>query len=125
MDLEYRRLQAAEKECHAAARAQAKACGDILAGRAVDDSGIPELERTVFEVAVDRARAGAPVEDEAEKTGGERGEGQWAGRVWGVAAAAGPRARVVWGPLRCACARLAPTSPSTPPPPTHFRARRR
>lgn len=65
-DAEFRKLQAMEKECHTAARARARVCLEIEANRTMDEAEAA-VEKTLFEVAVDRARSGVPLEDEAEK----------------------------------------------------------
>ena len=70
-DNEFRRLLQMEKECHAAARARARACLEIVARR-VSDEVEAVKERTIFEVALDRARTGAPLEDEPEQRGASR-----------------------------------------------------
>lgn len=67
-DNEFRRLLMMEKECHAAGRARARACLEILTNRVSQDRGVV-LEKTIFELALDRARTGAPLEDEPEKHG--------------------------------------------------------
>jgi hypothetical protein len=67
-DNEYRKLTIMEKECHAAARARARACLEIFSNRISQESNTT-LEKTVFEIAIERARSGAPLEDEPEKRG--------------------------------------------------------
>lgn len=58
-----------EKDCHNGARQQAKSMIELLALRKANDQRV-ELERTLFEIASDRARTGAPLEEEAEKRQG-------------------------------------------------------
>jgi hypothetical protein len=70
LDAEYRRLTLMEKDCHNAARAMAKAMIEMLDTRESTQRHV-ELERTIFEVASDRARAGLPLEEETDKQQGD------------------------------------------------------
>ena len=58
-----------EKDCHNGARQQAKSIIELLGQRTVNEQRV-ELERTLFEIASDRARTGAPLEEEADKRQG-------------------------------------------------------
>jgi hypothetical protein len=69
IDNEYRKLTQMEKDCHSAARLQAKTCLELLAGRVFEENKV-ELDRNIFEIASDRARTGAPLDDEKEQTAG-------------------------------------------------------
>lgn len=67
LDAEYRRLILMEKDCHNAVRGLAKTIFQMLDARSAAARGHVELERTIFEIASDRARTGAPLEEEADK----------------------------------------------------------
>ena len=69
IDAEYRKLTAMEKDCHNGARQQSKSMIELLAQRTANEHRV-DLERTLFEVASDRARTGAPLEEETEKRQG-------------------------------------------------------
>ena len=60
-----------EKDCHNGARQQSKSMIELLAQRTASEHRV-DLERTLFEVASDRARTGAPLEEETEKRQGAR-----------------------------------------------------
>lgn len=57
-----------ERDCHAAARSRARTALEILSNRVVEESNV-KLEKTIFEIAMERARSGAPLENEPEKRG--------------------------------------------------------
>lgn len=66
IDNEKRKLLNMEKECHNNARQRSRLALEIVSTRVSDESGI-SLQPTLFEIAMERARAGAPLEDEPEK----------------------------------------------------------
>jgi hypothetical protein len=70
IDNERRKLLSLEKDCHNAARQRARSALEVCSSRIMEEADI-RLERTIYEVAVDRARSGAPLEDEPEKRGAE------------------------------------------------------
>jgi hypothetical protein len=72
LDAEYRRLILMEKDCHNAVRGLAKTIFQMLDARSAAARGHVELERTIFEIASDRARTGAPLEEEADKNQGKK-----------------------------------------------------
>jgi hypothetical protein len=70
VDQAYRAACAAEKEGHTAARAQAKAGIELRQVRAWECAHV-DLDKTVFEVAAERAARGEPLEEQGERKEGE------------------------------------------------------
>jgi len=68
-DNAFRRLLAVEKDCHAAMRASCRSAIEIRQLRSWE-AGHPELERSSHTGALERARAGFPLEDERESKEG-------------------------------------------------------
>lgn len=66
IDNEQRRLLAMERDCHNAARARARSALEILSNRALDEGEV-RLNRTLYEISSERARTGAPLEEEQAK----------------------------------------------------------
>ncbi len=58
-----------EKDCHNAARAMAKLIIELLSLRNSNERHV-DLERSLFEIASDRARTGAPLDEETDKRAG-------------------------------------------------------
>lgn len=68
IDNEKRKLLNMEKECHNNARQRSRLALEIVSTRVADESGSSVgLHPTLFEIAMERARTGAPLEDEPEK----------------------------------------------------------
>jgi hypothetical protein len=65
VEQDFRRACTLERECHGAARAQAKMARELAATRAHELQHV-ELEKTLFEVAAERAARGDALEEEQE-----------------------------------------------------------
>lgn len=70
IDQDFRRMCAMEKDCHAAARSAAKMVIEMVVQARAWEVRHVESETTVFEVAIERARSGAPLEEETERKSG-------------------------------------------------------
>lgn len=66
VEQDYHHFTNLEKDCHTAARSQAKMGIELFQMRAWEVTH-PELERTVFDIASERALSGAPIQEETER----------------------------------------------------------
>lgn len=69
VDNDYKRLLALEKECHSAMRSASKTALELRQARVWEMAHV-DTERTNYEIALDRAAAGAPLEEEMERKTG-------------------------------------------------------
>jgi hypothetical protein len=65
VEQDFRRACTLERECHVAARAQAKMAQELAATRA-HELQHPELEKTLAEIGIERAERGEPVQEQQE-----------------------------------------------------------